>query len=107
MVPQVATGPALGLVALALGVVLALGLYIALSFKSFRRRTWRRINMIMKGADNNQRLLSRGLTCLAGLLLVLVILGALLYFGVPKLAHWLTRDGQPMMPLEGLSVAAR
>jgi len=104
MVPQVATGPALGLVALALGVVLALGLYIGLSFKSFRRRTWRRINMIMKGADNNQRLLARGLTCLAGLLLVLVILGALLYFGVPKLAHWLTRDGQPMMPLEGLSV---
>jgi hypothetical protein len=104
MVPQVASGRALGIVALALSVGLGLGLYVALSFKSVRHRTWRRIDLFMRGADSNRRLTARVLACFAGLFLAVLLLGTLLYVAMPKLAHWLTQDGQPMIPLEGLSV---
>jgi hypothetical protein len=91
-------------VALALGLGLGLGLYVVLSFKSLRHRIWHRIDVFMRGADSNRRLAKRVLACFGGLLLAVVLLGALLYFVAPMLAHWLTQDGQPMIPLEGLSV---
>jgi hypothetical protein len=100
MVPQVGAHSRLALVAVGLGLVLC----IPLSFRPLRRGAWHGIDGYLSGADSGRRLLGRGLVTLASLGAVVLLLGLALHLASPPLAEWLTRGGQPMTLLEGISV---
>src|SRR5262245_11007349 len=104
MVPPLSRNLALGLLALGLVTGLGLVVYVVLSYSAVRRRTWLVIDAYMGRARTPTGLVARALASLLGVAVVILVLGKLLYMGVPTLADWLTRNDQPMIPLEGISV---
>ena len=79
-------------------------LAVCVAYYLFRRRVWGGIDGFMKAANSYPELAVRGL-------MILIVLGAGIYFLAaaihdywPRLAGWMTRNGQPMILLDGLSV---
>jgi hypothetical protein len=104
MVPPLSNTLKLGLLTLGLVTGLSLALYILLSFSTVRSGTWHAIDTYMGRAESPAGLIARILVLVLGVAVAIILLGKLLHAGVPTLADWLTQDGQPMIPLEGISV---
>lgn len=98
MVPQPSTYSALGLLVLGLSLVLALGLYVALTFRALRRRMRTGVDAFMGGSTGYRSLI------VVGLAVAIFLLGAGLHAFLPPLTSRLTQEGQPMTLLEGISV---
>jgi hypothetical protein len=69
-----------------------------------RRRVWGGFDGFMKGSNSYLELAVRGLAILIGLGVVIYLLAATIHDQWPRLARWLTQNGQPMILLDGLSV---
>ena len=80
MVPQPSTYSALGLLVLGLSLVLALGLYVALTFRALRRRMRTGVDAFMGGSTGY-----RSLIMSLGLAVAIFLLGAGLHAFLPPL----------------------
>jgi hypothetical protein len=100
MYPQANMRVAVGVLCLAL----VLGLGLALTFPSLRRRIGRGADLFMGSSRSYGTLAARGLAVLVGAGVVFVGLAAAIHALWPLLANVLTDDGQPITLLEGTSV---
>jgi hypothetical protein len=96
MFPRVSTPSAV--------VFSALGLCFAMSFYPLRRRIWDRIDAFMRGSRSYAALGARGVVIIIGLCVVVSALVAAICALWSPLADALTKDGQPMILLNGISV---
>lgn len=79
-------------------------LAVCVAYYPFRRRVWGGIDGFMKAANSYPELALRGLTILIALGAGIYFLAAAIHDYWPRLAGSMTRNGQPMILLDGLSV---
>ena len=95
--------PAFRFVSAPLAVALSV-LALGVAYYPFRRRVWGEIDSFMKPAKGYRELALLGLMIIIVLAAGIFLLAVAIYGCWPWLADWMTRDGQPLILLDGISI---